>query len=297
MFGFVCELIGGHRGRHLPAAIRAAPGLVGAVRHAARGAGWRVLAGVLRGRAGPDVLLLRLRGLRRRCRGDAQCQPYDPQGDADDDLRRRVRGDPGLPGAGDGGARRRRRAQGRRQGPVATTLRAAMGEWGFRAVIAIVLVSFGSCVLSLQAAASRVVFAYARDDMIAGSEWLKRLSPRTHVPTLSLVLSGGDSGRHRGVRVVAAERGGHDHQFRGDRHLRGVPDDRAGALMARLRGWQPAGPFSLGALGWPVNIVALAWQVLRSPTWRGRAAPRTLVEQLFGDVHDRRRAGPGVLCT
>src|SRR5690349_20812061 len=50
--------------------------------------------------------------------------------------------------------------------PVATTLRAAMGEWGFRAVIAVVLVSFGSCILSMQAAASRLLFSYARDDMV-----------------------------------------------------------------------------------------------------------------------------------
>jgi len=60
--------------------------------------------------------------------------------------------------------------------PVATVLRAAMGEWGFRAVIAIVMVSFLSCLISIQAAASRLMFAYARDRMIAGSARLSRLS-------------------------------------------------------------------------------------------------------------------------
>jgi amino acid transporter len=35
-----------------------------------------------------------------------------------------------------------------------------------------------------------------------------------------------------------------------------------GALIARLRGWKPAGPFSLGRLGWAVNIAALTYQVL-----------------------------------
>src|ERR1700734_2354048 len=45
--------------------------------------------------------------------------------------------------------------------PIVTLLRAAMGEAGFRAVIVVVLVSFVSCLLSLQAAASRLVFAYA----------------------------------------------------------------------------------------------------------------------------------------
>ena len=40
--------------------------------------------------------------------------------------------------------------------PIVTLLRAAMGEVGFRAVIVVVLVSFISCLLSLQAAASRL---------------------------------------------------------------------------------------------------------------------------------------------
>src|SRR5229473_3571900 len=54
--------------------------------------------------------------------------------------------------------------------PVTTTLRAALGEEGLRATIAVVLVSFLSCLLSLQAAASRLLFAYARDEMIIGSQ-------------------------------------------------------------------------------------------------------------------------------
>jgi amino acid transporter len=70
--------------------------------------------------------------------------------------------------------------------PIVTLLRAAMGEAGFRAVIVVVLVSFISCLLSLQAAASRLIFAYARDQMIFGSKYLSRMSPRHHVPAPSL---------------------------------------------------------------------------------------------------------------
>ena len=74
--------------------------------------------------------------------------------------------------------------------PVATILRTAMGEWGFRAVLAVVLVSFMSCPISMQAAASRLLFAYARDQMIAGSARLSRLSPHTHVPVAALLVAG-----------------------------------------------------------------------------------------------------------
>ena len=74
--------------------------------------------------------------------------------------------------------------------PVATILRSAMGEIGFRAVLAVVLVSFISCCLSMQAAASRLLFAYARDEMIVGSKLLSRISPHTHVPVASLAVAG-----------------------------------------------------------------------------------------------------------
>jgi amino acid transporter len=146
--------------------------------------------------------------------------------------------------------------------PVATTLRAALGEWGFRAVIAIVLVSFGSCVLSLQAAASRVLFAYARDDMIVGADTLKRLSPRTHVPTASLVAAGvipasiAVSGLWlpNAVNTII--------NFAAIGIYVAFMMIVLGALIARLRGWTPAGPFTLGGLGWAVNVSALAYQLM-----------------------------------
>ena len=35
----------------------------------------------------------------------------------------------------------------------------------------------------------------------------------------------------------------------------------AGALYARARGWTPAGPFTLGRWGWPVNLLALGYGI------------------------------------
>src|SRR6202171_1244154 len=74
--------------------------------------------------------------------------------------------------------------------PIVTLLRAAMGEGGFRAVIVVALASFLSCLLSLQAAASRLTFAYARDQMIFGSKYLSRMSPGHHVPATALIVMG-----------------------------------------------------------------------------------------------------------
>ena len=145
--------------------------------------------------------------------------------------------------------------------PVATTLKAAMGENGFRFVIAVVMVSFLSCLLSLQAAASRLLFSFARDKMIFSHETLARLSPNTRVPVNALIVTGL-------VPAVIASIG----HWLQDAVNTIISFAAIGvyvafqmvvlaALLARLRGWRPAGSFTLGALGWPVNIAALIYGV------------------------------------
>jgi amino acid transporter len=145
--------------------------------------------------------------------------------------------------------------------PVATILRSAMGEWGFRAVIVVVLVSFVSCGLSMQAAASRLLFAYARDQMIVGSKRLGRLSPHTHVPVFALLVAGiipvsialcGLWLQNAVNTIVSFASAGIYIAFQ---------MLVLGALIARIRGWKPAGPFTLGRWGWIVNVLALVYGV------------------------------------
>lgn len=145
--------------------------------------------------------------------------------------------------------------------PVATILRAALGEVGFRAVLAVVLVSFISCALSMQAACSRLLFAYARDQMIAGSRLFSRISPRTHVPVAALLAAGlipalialcGMWMQNAVSTIISFASAGIYMAFQ---------MLVLGALIARAKGWQPAGPFTLGRWGWTVNIIALAYGV------------------------------------
>ena len=145
--------------------------------------------------------------------------------------------------------------------PVVTVLRDALGEVGVRAVIAIVLVSFFSCLLSLQAATSRLLFAYGRDHMIVGSEHLGKLSARTHMPVTALLVAGM-------IPAVIVMIG-----FFLDNAVRTIIVFGAagiyvafqmivlGALIARLKGWRPAGQFRLKRWGWPVNIAAFIYGI------------------------------------
>jgi amino acid transporter len=140
-------------------------------------------------------------------------------------------------------------------------LLSVFGPLGAKLVVAVVMVSFMSCILSLQAATSRLVFAYARDRMIVASAYLSAISPHTHVPVHALVLSG----------IVACVIVCLGYFFANaiaiivNSAIIGIYAAFQmivlGALLARVRGWKPAGQFRLGAWAWPVNIVALAYGV------------------------------------
>lgn len=145
--------------------------------------------------------------------------------------------------------------------PVATTLKTALGDIGFRAVIAVVMVSFISCLLSLQAAASRLIFAFARDKMIFASDPLSKLNPQTHVPSTALLVTGI-------IPVIIASMG----HWLQDAVNTIISFAAIGvyvafqmvilaAVYARLKGWKPSGAFKLGKLGWPINIAALIYGV------------------------------------
>ena len=151
---------------------------------------------------------------------------------------------------------------GRDKDPVSTTLRAAMGEGGFRAVIAVVLVSFFSCLLSLQAAASRLLFAYGRDRMIFGSEHLSRLSPNRHIPVTALIVAGVVPASFALLGLWLQDAINTIISFAAVGIYIAFQMLVLGALIARLRGWRPSGEFTLGAWGLPVNILALLYGVL-----------------------------------
>src|SRR6202167_6250028 len=145
--------------------------------------------------------------------------------------------------------------------PIVTLLRAAMGETGFRAVILVVLVSFISCLLSLQAAASRLIFAYARDQMIFGSKYLSRMSPGRHIPATALIVMGAIPAvialsalwLQDAITIIIS--------FAAVGIYISFQMIVLAALIARSKGWRPAGSFSLAGWGWLVNLLALAYGV------------------------------------
>jgi len=146
--------------------------------------------------------------------------------------------------------------------PVSTILTSAFGPVGAWGVIGVVLISFLSCVMSLQAAASRLVYAYARDRMIFCSALLAKFSHEKFVPPYALLLS---------AVVPAAVVVGS--MISTDALMKIIAFSSVGiyiafqmvvfaSIRARLKGWVPTGEYQLGKWGMPVNLGALAYGVM-----------------------------------
>jgi len=146
--------------------------------------------------------------------------------------------------------------------PVGTLLADAFGPVGSRIVLGVVLISFVSCAMSLQAAASRLAYSYGRDEMIFGSSLLSKFSQSRHVPPYALLLAGivpaiiviGSYVSTNAITKIIS--------FAAIGIYIGFQMVVLAALRARLKGWVPSGKYQLGAWGLPVNIAALVYGVI-----------------------------------
>ena len=149
---------------------------------------------------------------------------------------------------------------GRDADPIGTILRGTFGTFGSRLVLCVVLVSFISCILSLQAAVSRLLFSFARDKMIFGSAQLGKLSTR-NVPSFALAVGGlipacivciGYFLQDALATILSFAVAGIYISFQ---------MIVAGALYARSGGWKPSGPFRIGRFATLINLAALIYGV------------------------------------
>lgn len=143
--------------------------------------------------------------------------------------------------------------------PNPAILEGSLGSVGAKIFLVIALTAFISCVLSLQAAASRLIYSFARDRMLPGHTWLSRVSPSTKVPSNALIVACTVPAMicvliflNEGIEIAVTSFAilGIYLAF----HMVVLA-----SLRQRFRGWKPAGPFSLGTLGIVVNILALGY--------------------------------------
>jgi amino acid transporter len=145
--------------------------------------------------------------------------------------------------------------------PIPAILESSLGTAGSKIFLCVAITAFISCVLSLQAAGSRLIYASARDRMLPMSGWLSRMSERHAVPTNALLVA-------CVVPILICL------------YVYAVPDQLPritafavlgiyiafqavvlAALRQRLKGWRPAGNWNLGRYGFAVNVLALCYGI------------------------------------
>jgi amino acid transporter len=142
--------------------------------------------------------------------------------------------------------------------PIISVIDTGLGHAGSKVALTMVVIAFVSCTLAIQAAAIRLIFSYARDGMIMGSRPLSTVSKRFHMPpgavlvatvipalitlmptaTVARIITFAVVGIYISFQIVVLA-----------------------ALIARQRGWQATGAFSLGAKGMWINLAAFIYGV------------------------------------
>lgn len=148
--------------------------------------------------------------------------------------------------------------------PVTPAVVDAFGAWSQRPFIAVVLVAFIACVVSVQTYIGRAVFGMARDSILPASNLLRRVDKRK-VPFAAMVFSTlfASFGLALGLNATAV---GTLIAFGSGGFFMVFLIVVTCALLARLNGTWKAEPgtFSLGRWGIAVNLAAFFWLVFES---------------------------------
>ena len=146
--------------------------------------------------------------------------------------------------------------------PIPSILEDTLGVAGSKVFLVIAVTAFVSCVLSLQAAGSRLLYSSGRDRMLPMSSWLAHMSPKHSVPTNALLVACVVPiliclyvyvDPDQLPRVTAFAVLGIYIAFQAV---------VLAALRQRIKGWRPAGNWNLGSAGMLVNLVAQAYGIM-----------------------------------
>jgi amino acid transporter len=144
-------------------------------------------------------------------------------------------------------------------------------SWLQEVMLALIVVAFFSCGSAVQGAGSRLAFSYARDGALPGSKWISDVNQRFKTPANALFGGALVTVLFIGLAFASPT---HDVKiwfitYPANTNVLvslvsfGVSGiylsfllTVIGAMIARARGWVPAGKFTMGRWAWPVSIVA-----------------------------------------
>jgi amino acid transporter len=147
---------------------------------------------------------------------------------------------------------------GKNANPIVAVIDSALGHAGSKVALTMVLIAFASCTLAIQAAAIRLIFSYARDEMIFGWKPLSNVSPRFHMPPGAVAVA---AVIPAAITLLSASTVARIITFAVVGIYISFQLVVLAAVIARQRGWRPAGAFTLGTWGPVVNLGALFYGV------------------------------------
>jgi amino acid transporter len=151
---------------------------------------------------------------------------------------------------------------GKETDPVGTALSGAFGTVGMKIVLFVVLISFLSCAMSLQAAGSRLMYSYGRDRMIFGHRFFSKFNEKRHVPQYAMGIAGLLPAIVVLISLFSTNALAKIIAFASCGIYCAFTMVTIAALRARLKGWQPDGRFTMGSWGLLITSAAIAYQFI-----------------------------------
>ena len=166
------------------------------------------------------------------------------------------------------------------------TLLSTLPAWLQDFFLVIVIVAFFSCGTAVQGAGARVAFALARDGALPFSSKIKSISPRFYTPVNAIIVGAVVPFLFLLLVLVNPSKPVHVLWFDYPASVNALYAlvsfatsgiylafflTVAGAAVARMRGWKPAGSFTLGTWGVPVTLAAATYLfvMLLNIVWPG----------------------------
>ncbi|MFJ4170551.1 APC family permease [Paenarthrobacter sp. NPDC089714] len=147
--------------------------------------------------------------------------------------------------------------------PVVETILARLGADMARPLFALFVIAFIATLAAVQASASRMIFALARDKALPGAGILSKLSPKDGLPVAAISAVG-----IAGALVLLTTAWGDVYAtligFTVGGFFITFSIVMVCRMIAQLRGRWTAGPFSLGNASAPVMIIATLWAVFEA---------------------------------
>jgi amino acid transporter len=141
-------------------------------------------------------------------------------------------------------------------------------------MIGLIILAFFSCGTSVQGAGSRLAFSYARDGALPGSKWISAVSEKFKTPANALFAGALITVVFVGFEYASPTRNLKILWFTWPADTNVLVSlvsvggsgiylsfllTVIGSMIARARGWVPAGRFRLGRWAWPVSVVGAVY--------------------------------------